>query len=272
MFLSYLLALLIFLPMNAIHAQEPHHTTAYIGQAGEIDALLTYSTYFTDHCWNSNGKKLPTHNHFFQSSYLLFAEVALNPSNSFTFNGGYSAVEESLNGNSRGIQDIECGWKHLLHATDLSSLTTQLIGIIPIGDTKTSIRYAQPGVELDVLYSSTSFIYQHQTWCDLGIGYRYYQGFPSDLIWAQSAVGYEIYPRFCTIVSAQLDYGLFNGESKMHFNNVVFNSNYRLMTLQLEFLINIFSHGSISLGGFWHAWGQNIGTGGGYFGGTWINF
>lgn len=265
---------------------QPHHTTAYIRPKGEVDTLWTYSFYTTDHFWNKHGKRLPTFNHFKSHSFLLYAEYALNDRNSIWVNGGYSTVKESLNGNSNSIQDLELGWKFLIRqGTSLcsedsansspSALTTQVIAIIPTGDKKASIRYNRFGAEIDLLYSDTFNWWNRCGWFDLLLGYRLYTGFPSDQIRASAAVGYMIFPqipRLHLIASTHLEYGVFNGDSKGNQNNIILNSKYRLLNVQIECVINVYSQSSISIGAFQHVWGQNVGTGGGFFAGAWINF
>lgn len=270
-----LINLLIFiftsLTLYAI-PEEPHHTTAFIAPPGTIDNLFTYSTYCTDSFWNKYRKKLPTYNHFNQESYLLYTEYAVNCCNSVAINGGYSMVKESLNGNSRAVEDFELSWKHLLTGSKESALTSQIIGIIPVGDKKSSIRYGQSGLQIGILYSHIFDLWNHFTWIDVELGYRYYRGFPSDQIRSSLALGYVINSYIQVIAGSQLEYGLFNGKSECNLNNVVFHPNYRLLNTQIECVIKIFSHAAISLGAYRHVWGQNVGCGGGYYGGLWVFF
>jgi hypothetical protein len=268
-----LLFIVISIPLvlNAI-SQEPHHTTAFIAAPGAIDNLLTYSTYSTDTFWNKFGKKLPTFNRFNKKSYLLYSEYATNCRNSVTFNGGYSTIEESLNGNSRGFEDIEIGWKHLILDKKRTAYTVQIIGIIPVGDKKSSLRYGKFGAQVSLLYSNIFNLFHQEAWVDLEVGYRYYRGFPSDQFLTNLALGWIFNSYVQIIAASQLFYGLFNGKSKFNLNNVAFHPNYRLLDAQLECVIHIFSHTSLSLGMYRHVWGQNVGIGGGYFCGLWVDF
>jgi hypothetical protein len=252
--------------------QEPHHTTAYIGTPGSADFLPSYSTYSTDHFWNKSGKSLPTYNHFQRRSFLLYAEYALTSCNSITFNGGYSRVEESLNGASQSLNDMVLGWKQLLQKTGRYALTVQIAGLIPAGDKKSSIRYGVLGAQATLLCSSVFAVGGRNAWCDLGLGYRYYHGFPSDQICANAALGQQVRSGLNVIASAQLEYGILNGKSRYNMNNVAFHPNYRLLNVQVECVIRAFSKVAISFGAYKHVWGQNVGIGGGYFCGIWINF
>lgn len=252
--------------------EEPHHTTAYIGCPGDTAFLFTYSTYSTDHFWNKHGKKLPTFNKFDRQSYLLYADYVLNCSNSFSFNGGYSASQESLNGNSRGVEDSELGWKHLLVAGDTSALTGQLTAIVPIGDTKSSIRYGKYGGQVSLLYSNMYCLLSRNGWYDLELGYRYYQGVPVDRGIVNGSIGYDLTSCIQLIATGKLVCGFGNDKSEHHLNNIAFNPNYQLFKAKLECIARLFTHVSVSLGAYHHFWGRNIGTGGGFFGGTWIDF
>ena len=266
------LILIFMLGAYAMAAEEPHHTTAYIGLPGEVDLLLTYSTYSTDDFWNRHGKLLPTYNHFKKQSYLLYGEYVINCRNSISINGGYSGVEESLNGHSRGLEDVQLGWKYLLRSMPSSALTAQVIAVVPVGKTKSSIRYGRLGMQANLLYSHIFRFAKSYVWCDLGIGYRYYHGFPSDQIRAEAALGYQINACVQMIATSEFDYGLFHGGSKHNINNVVFHPNYRLLKAKLECVMRLFSHASLSVGAYKHFWGRNIGRGGGFFCGLWLDF
>lgn len=252
-------------------SEQPHHTTAYIGTPGESDTLLSYSRYTTNHFWNKHGKLLPTHNEFKRQSILLYSEYALNAQNSLSINGGYSLVEESLDGNSRGVEDIELGWKYLLLDGCTSALTSQIIAIIPCGEKKTSIRYGKAGIQASLLYSDLFELWDRCGWYDLDLGYRFYSGFPADQIRSSAAVGYNIASCVTLIGTMELEYGVGNGKSEGNRNNIVFHPNYRLLKAKIECVINLFPHVAVTVGGFGHLWGQNVGEGGGFFCGTWIN-
>lgn len=264
----FIFLLLIPFLLQAV-SEQPHHTTAYIGEPGEIDILFSYSRYSTNHFWNRHGKRLPTFSRFTRDSCLLYIEYALNRYNSLLISGGYSAVREELNGNSQGVEDLELGWKAQLYRDERAALTLQLIGIIPIGDKKSSIRYGKVGGELDILYSQA---FDHSVWTDLSLGYRWYQGFPSDQLRSSAALGYCPFSRVSFIASLQLDYGLGSGKKRKNFNNIAFHPNYRLLEGQIEALFALSSCVAISVGGFQHLWGENIGTSGGGFCGIWMEF
>jgi len=247
---------------------EPHHTTAFISPPGTFESIAAYSFYKTDHFWNKNGRRLPSYNHFELSSAYLYSEYALNFCNSFTFNGRYDSIDETLNGHHQGFEEIEFGWKHLLLGDDKRAFTTQFLAIIPGGKTKTSLRYGECGVQFNLLYSEIFSVFKKCGWCDFALGYRYYQHFPSDQIRASAAIGYDILPKGLIILSTQIEYGLYNGGRHHHISNIRLNPNYRLISIQMEGVITPIQHFSAILGAFSHLWGRNVGVGGGIFGGV----
>lgn len=257
--------LLFLVSLVSLMAEQPHHTTAFIGS---YENLISFSRYTTNHFWNKNGKKLPTFNQFKQNSYLLYSECPLDRVNSAFLNGGYSTVEESMNGSSQAVNDMEVGWKHLLDGRESTAFSLESTIIIPVGAKKSSIRYGKWGLQLGVLYS---FFLNDALWIDSGLGYRFYEGYPSDQLRAFLSFGYQL-PYLILIATAETRCGLYNGDSNGNRNNIVFHANYRLIHAKMECVINLMKHLSVTLGGFYHLWGQNCGTGGGYFCGTWFIF
>jgi len=265
--LLHLILLLLTATLEAVTTQ-PHHTTAFIGQPGELDTLISYSHYNTNHFWNKSGNLVPRYNHFYRQACTLYAEYAIWCADSVTFDGGYDFIRERLDGNTFGFEDFELGWKHQVYSTETAALTTQLIALIPGGKKRCSLRYARPGFQAGILYSDQ----YSRGWYDLGLGYRFYQGFPSDQIVAEGALGYDLLSCLQFVASIQLEYGLFNGQSNKNFNNIVFNPNYRLLNGKLELNYRLMKHVTFVAGGFQHLWGRNSGSGGGFFGGSWIDF
>jgi protein XagA len=262
----------IFSIIEIIAYEEPHHTTAFISPPQSWSTLITYSHYSTRHFWNKNGKKLPAFNDFKEEAGLFYSEYALNASNALFIHGGYSLVKESMNGNSHALHDIELGLKHSLLQSSSSAITLEIIAIAPIGAAKSSVRYGKPGLQASLLLSQILSKNPNLIWLDSGLGYRFYQGFPSDQIRAFLALGLDATPFITFIATGELACGLFNGEEKKNFNNIAFNPNYRLVKGKIECLIHYFDPIALSIGGYQHFWGENVGAGGGLFCGTWLYF
>lgn len=265
-----LFSLILLFSLSQAIADQPHHTTAFIGITNSLNTLISYSNESADHFWNNRGEKHPTFNKFHRYLYLLYSEYALNSRNSFSLSGGYSRVSESLNGNSQGINDIELGWKFLLIPSKNSAFTTQFLGIIPSGKGKSSYRYGQYGGQIGLLYSQAFCFSQRSGWIDSLLAYRFYGGRPSDQIRGELAIGFNPLANITLIGSGQLEYGIQKNHHAFHVNNITLNPSYKLFKLRLECLINCYPHVNITIGGFQHIWGRNISTGGGLFIGIWI--
>lgn len=263
--------LLLTFSLDALTTQ-PYHTTAYIAPSGEIDLLLSEEYYSTNHFWNKSGRLLPTYNEFKSYSTLLYAEYSINGTNSLTLNGGYSMVQESLNGNSCGWEDIECGWKALLFRRHHQVFTSELIAIIPAGRKKSSLRYGVAGIQASLLCSDLFYLLGKPGWYDIDLGYRYYDGFPSDQVILNIATGYQLFQGISLIATGELLYSVNNGRSEENFNNIVYNPNIRLLNGKIECLATIFPFLYVTVGIHKHLWGQHVGAGGGCYAGLWISY
>lgn len=252
--------------------EQPHHITAYIAPPGQLDLLPSASYYTTDHFWTHRGDKRPAFHRFRRWSALLYAEYALTCRDSMTLNGGYSRALDPLNGNCQGLEDIEWGWKHALYQENAFAVTSRLIAILPAGKTKSSIRYGKLGGEIALLCSDQFKFFCRQGWYDCMIAYRSYQGFPSNQIRAEMALGCHLPFESALIATGQFWCGLSHTHSQRHANMIVNHPSYKLLNAQIEYLITFLSHITLSVGAFGHLWGRNIGTGGGCFAGTWIDF
>lgn len=127
-------------------------------------------------------------------------------------------------------------------------------------------------MEFDLLYSNYFHVSRVKGWYDLRLGYRTYTGFPSDQLRTSAAVGWLLGTYCQLIASTELDYGFFNGRASRSRNNLAFNANYRLLKGQVECAFRLMRCLSGSIGAFRHLWGRNVGTGGGFFGGVWLDF
>lgn len=271
--LKKLFTLLLLIPSYLLgYIDEPYHETAFIGPGSTFYGLTYYSYYQTDHFWNQNGKKLDLFENFRRHTYRLDLEYALNTKNSFFLKGGYTTVEEKLNGNSRGIEDPEISWQRLLKENDNSALSFKATFIIPVGQKKSCVRYGKFGGEAKLLYSRTFNWLERPFWYDLTLGYRAYNGYPSDQARASASLGCQVFSRLWLIGSSQLYYGLFNGHSSGNFNRTCLNPNFRLLNTQFQCIVDVYKNFSITLGGYAHLWGENIGSGGGFYSGLWAIF
>jgi hypothetical protein len=223
-----------------------------------------YRTYKTDHFWNKNGKKRPTFNRFEEEEISLFLAYNISCSDILTARGFYDMVHEEINGKIFDFADSEASWIHYFHQGGTLQLATELLVIIPSGGEVPNVRYGRFGIEGSLLCLKDFSIYSHEAFSLLKLGYRAYQGFPSDQIRGEALVGYQLFSQLQVSASAKLDYGLFNGKREHPYNTILFNANYRLLTGQIDALYEPFEGITLTLSYYEYLWGQNNGAGGGW--------
>lgn len=162
--LKKILILIASLPSIVFaYIDEPHHDTAFMGPANTFYGLTYFSYYKTDHFWNKNGRRLPTFNKFNRKSYRLDMEYDINSCNAIFLKGGYTMVDEELNGRSRGLEDPEASWQHLFYGDAYSAFSGKITALIPMGSHKSCVRYGKWGGEIKLLYSRI-FNFLQRSW------------------------------------------------------------------------------------------------------------
>lgn len=276
-------AILLFLSFSFLTAplilgREPLTVSPdFIKDRGEISIISGYSFYRTSHFWNRNGRKRPAFDRLINRNIDFYLEYGLTCADTLGFYSSYMENREDLNGNKRGLEDVEISWKHYLTNLGQFALSSRLIGIIPtrfFPDKRsfTTIRYGRIGAEFDLHLQRNFCLLERPGWFETLVGYRYYDGSPSDLVKANAIIGYDIFPRIRIIGSAFLDYGVYNGNEP--FRGLILNlpPRYRLLKTQIHGVFAINQYTSFYLGSYQHVWGQEIGSGVGYFGGLWLDF
>lgn len=249
-----------------------HTSYALLREKGEICPYFGYDYYQTSHFWNKHGKKRNSFNHLKRSEIESYTEYGLTNNDTLFLTANYYIVKEKVNGNSRGLGDLEFGIKHRLFEDDSQVLSAQLLAIIPTGEHKVPLRYGRFGGEFDLRYFRCLQLCNCPFWIDSSVGYRYYNGFPSDQIRAEAKFGLSINDYIIIEANSYLYYGLFNGK-KTHFQNqILFNPNFRLFKQEIQLIVRLTQCAWLTIGCYQHLWGENIGTGGGYFGGLWLDF
>lgn len=237
----------------------------------EVTLETSALDYRTNHFWNKNGQIFPSFNRFRKEEYECYLELGLTSCDTLTAQTDYAIVYESINGKCIGVEDIEVGWKHLIYQQENLFVATQLIGFLPPGSHKSTLRYGRKGIEADLLLTKW---FPNETYCiygDLQAGYRYYEGFPSDQIRAIGQIGIDFSP-FQLIIAGKLTYGIFNGRKELHQNIILLNPNYRLFKIEIQGLYHITPWLALAAGYAQHIWGRNVGNGGEFFGGLRFEF
>lgn len=223
-----------------------------------------YEQYLTKSFWNHHGQKRPAFNHFTARSIHISAAYNLTYDNTLEASGTWTAIDESLNGRRRGIEDVECYWTHSLLHRGSSALSGCLTAIVPCGDYVPTLRYGRWGGQYSLIYSWSCNSYPLRM--EIVAGYRYYQGFPSDQIRGRIACEYVPIKKTTLSLYAETEYGVFNGKRMIHESFIRYNPNYRLIKAGGECSYDLLRGWEIALGGYAHVWGENVGRGGGAIG------
>ena len=257
----------------SLECNEPIIVTSdFLKQPGEVSIIAQYSFYKTDHFWNQHGQRRKAYNRLRQNVVDLYAEYGVTKGDTLGLYSCYVNNEEKLNHFSRGVGDIELCWKRFFVELGCHTFAWRLIGVIPVGERKTTVRYGEWGVELD-LHAQHDFCFQNRWgWYEVLAGYRYYHGFPSDQLKFYAVAGYQLLSRLTAIGGLYFDYGVYNSSKGSHGPVLTLPPRYRLLKAELHGVFCVAQYVSIFAGGFQHLWGEHIGTGGGFFAGLWIDF
>lgn len=269
---KYIASCLYTLLIGIFLTHSKAHAGAFVLGEHVFWVSAEYLLYKTDHYWNKQGHKHPSFNRIKENQIDFQVEYGLTSFDTLTAWTAFGYIHETLNGLVKGLKDVEVSWRHLALNRGPHALFAQTTFIIPSGGEQANLRYGRFGVEAQLFYSRVFDINNCCAWFDSGIGYRFYFGFPSDQIRAHCYIGYHILPRVFLIAELDLDYGVFNGRKEPSQAFILLNSNYRLLQGQLEAVVRVYKHACITAKYFWHLWGENVGTGGGFQAGVSVEF
>ncbi len=248
---------------------------AFVQEKGKSFLSLQFWTYNTRSYWDREGKKRNAHNHFVKREINTYYEYGLAKRWTLTAKVLYDWIWQSVDPKKTvGFVDPEFGLRHLLWSKkDRRFLSVEGTLIVPAGtDKKAVLRYGKFGFQGTVLYAGNFKIKEKWGFYVGEIGYRWYQGFPSDQIRANLGAGFDFTKKFQVIVAYFLEYGVFNGKKQV-FSEVIQNDpNYRLLKGTLTLVYRLSEKTSLTAGYYRHVWGQNTGTGQGFYGGLWLRF
>ncbi len=262
-FLSALIVIPFFLA-----AVMPHFETAFIGEKGDIYGLFSYSYGQNNHFWNRHGKSLKAFDTLTNREGEAYLEYAIRSKDSIWVKGSYVSAQEKYSGKTQKFRDSEAAWKHIWWCGSGQVVTSELRAILPMGFKKLPVRYGEWGGQLSLLYSG----HLNYGWFDTLIGYRYYNGKPSDQIRALGSLGYNLWKCLYVIGTAELEYGIQNKNSEFDRHLIAFNPYYRLLRIKGEIVFSPFHHFALSVGGFKNVWGRMVGQEGGFYVGSWLYY
>ena len=262
---------LLILPVSA-------NAGAWVQDEGEFFLSLQAYYYQTDYAFDSNGNSEKRGGTFWKKEINPYFEYGLTSRDTLVLNVFYDwlyDVQPSPSEKNQGLADIEAGWRRLLFKKNDHLVSFQVLSVIPSGydlEDMPQLGYDRFGLEGRMLYGTNYNFMKKSGFFDISLGYRKYFGYPSDQIRSTAYIGYDIISPFQILGSYDLHFGLDNGSEKEISTNILVQPNYRLLKLTLGLRYKINPQYSIVGAAYKHAWGQDTGAGGGFYGRFWCNF
>lgn len=248
------------------------------GKKGRYFFPLQVYYYQTDYVFDSDGNSEKRDGTFWKKEINPYFEYGLTDKDTLVVNIFYDWLydgQPSPSEKNQGLADIEAGWRRLLFKENDHLVSFQVLSVIPSGydlEDIPQLGYDRFGLEARMLYGTNYNFMEKSGFFDISLGYRKYFGYPSDQIRSTAYIGYDIISPFQILGSYDLHFGLNNGSEKEIGTNILIQPNYRLLKLTLGLRYKINPQYSIVGAAYKHAWGQDTGAGGGFYGSFWIKF
>ena len=227
-----------------------------------------YLYYATNNLWTSHGTNLPAHNEFMRHDAKLYGGCDINLQSCVWAQGGFDSVRQQVNPNRTGFEDFNLGAYRAFYDNQTTSYGCGLQMDIPGGEPRAALRYGAWMGEFYVNYQSF-FKSAHYSF---DLGYRVYSKHVSDGLRAAIRVDWPFTHRIQLTAQGDLDFAFFNGKKNFYDNKMAFNPNTRLFKAKVIGVYRLTKMFYLNAGYFKHIWGQNVGTGGGVFGGAFWNY
>lgn len=183
------------------------------------------------------------------------------------------AKHEDWAGNENtGVDEIELGWQHHLWGDNCDDrhVWGHVAAIIPGGERNITYRSGRQGLEAGLRFF-TDFTCYNKGYFDALVGYRWYSGYRSDLMFWNLRLGYELMRCVQLHLTSDFDYGMYNGSSNT-IDGRRLHSAYRRLRIGGDIEFKVWKHLSLLAGGFSNIWGQDTTNGGGFRFGIWSRF
>ncbi len=227
-----------------------------------------YSYYFTNNLWTHSGHNLPAYNEFMRHDAKVYAGFDITPSSCVWLQGGFDSVRQQVNPDRHGFEDANFGLFYSLNRAESSSYGCGIQLFAPGGAQKPALRYGAWAGEFYVSYENRIRC-AHYT---VDLGYRIYNGAPSDVLRAAFRVDWPFTSRVQLTAQGDFDFAVNNGKKRFNDNRMAFNPNTRLFKAKVLGVYQLTKMFYLNAGYFKYIWGQNIGSGGGVFGGAFWNY
>lgn len=237
---------------------------------GEFFAAPQIYYYTADHYWDKEGDRKSIGCTFKKLETAIYAEWGLSQELTLTLRVPYQHLECGEK-HTDGISDIEAGLIKRLKQSSRGVLSLQATAIIPTGysiSRELRLGYNRFGLE-GMLLGGYGF---NRAFAEAGIGYRYYQGYPSDQIRGYARIGLKPDRKIIIMNTIDIQYGVNNGERKKVGKNITLEPYYRLIQNDFSLVFRITPRISVNLGVIKALWGRNTGDGINFYGQLWFTF
>lgn len=251
---------------------------AWLQPKGTLFTSIMSYYYKTSHYFDSNGDKKERGGTFTKFEINPYFEYGLTQEDTIVLNVFYDWLKDDQGYQSftnDGFSDLEVGWRRLLWTDGSQVVSCQITAIVPLGydiEDNPRLGYGRYGFEGAVQYGTSFMFLERYGFLDFAIGPRIYIGYPSDQVRAKLTAGYDLFQVFQLIAGTELHWGIGNGSEKTIGQNVTLNPDYKLLKLSISGRFRLTSHLSFVLTGYSHAWGEDTGAGGGWYGSFWISY
>ncbi len=251
---------------------------AWVQPPGKCFVSLQSYYYETNEYFDSGGSRKSRGGTFEKFEFNPYVECGLTTKDTLVLNIFYDWLRDNVSGTTKktnGFADIEAGWRRLLLKRDPHVFSAQLLGIFPADydiEDDPRLGYGRYGMEASVLYGRYFKLSGRYGFFDSQLGFRSYFGYPSEQIRTNLTLGYDLFKRIQVLCSSELHYGLDNGAEKTVGRNITVEPQYRLLKITGALRFRITADYSVVGAAYCHAWGENTGADGGFYGSLWLRF
>lgn len=227
-----------------------------------------YSYYSTNNMWTNGGSNVPAHNKFTRHDLKGYGGFDLSRKSCVWVQGGYDAIRQQINPDRQGLEDVNVGFYRVANQQCERNYGWGLQLFIPGGEPRSGLRYGAWAGEFYLSYQNRI----KSANCCIDLGYRTYSKIVSDAVRAAFRVDWPFTRRIQMTAQGDFYYALFNGRRRVYDNKMAFNPNTRLLQAKVLAVYQLNRVIYLNLGCFKYLWGQNVGSGGGVFGGAFWNY
>lgn len=248
-------------------------------EQGKGLVVNNFTYYSADTFWDKQGKVRDSGGTFIKREFNPYAEFGVYKGWTLSFNGYYDYLTQTTRDNgpyrtAQGVQDLEFGVQRQLFQKGGFVSAVKATALVPTGygiDTLPTFGYDRLGGQLDLLAGYGWQAFNRNFFVDWSVGYRMYQGYPSDQVRSLLTLGADLNKIFQLLVQAELQYGVNNG-TDVRLDTISLSPYYRLLKQTTQVRVRLNDQHSFAVGMALHVWGENTGMGGGPVASYWYAF